>query len=77
MKKIIGKFKWLIHFPLWVLIISAFFVLSLGEYLWVMIKKRKIAQKIIFSNLIQTWKEKLTGRPKISAKHYENSHTSR
>ena len=77
MKKMIGKIKWFSYLPLWALMISALFVLSLGEYVWVMIKKRKIAQKIIFSNLIQTWKEKLTGRPKISAKHYENSHTSR
>jgi len=76
-EKIVSKLKWPIHFLLWILIVLAFFGLSLGEYVWVMIKKRKMAQRIIFSNPVQVCKEKLIGRPKITIKQYENSHTSR
>jgi len=68
MKKIVSKVKWLIYFPLWVIILSGIFTVSLIEYIWVMIKKRKLARKIIYSDLVQTWKEKLTGRPKIIIK---------
>ena len=65
MKKIINIIKWLLYFPLWVIMLSGIFAISLIEYVWVMIKKRKIAKKIIYSDLVQTWKEKVTGHPKI------------
>lgn len=68
MVKIIGKIKWLVYLPLWVVIMLGFFGLILIEYVWVVIKKGKIARKIILSDLAQTCKEKVTGRPKIIAK---------
>lgn len=68
MKKIIGKIKWLVFLPLWAVIMLGFFGLSLIEYVWVAIKKRKIVRKIIFSDLIQSWKEKMTGRAKNNYK---------
>ena len=68
MNKIIDKIKWLGYLPLWLIIMLGLFGLSLFEYLWVAIKKRKIVRKIIFSNFIQDWKEKVTGRAKNNCK---------
>lgn len=72
MEKIVSKLKWPIHFLLWILIVLALFGLNLGEYVWVMIKKRKTAKKIIYFDLVQTWKEKVMGHPKIVIRQYEN-----
>lgn len=77
MKKIIGKFRWLSYFPLWIGILAGFFGLNFIKCVWVTIKKTKAARKIIYSDFVQTWKEKLTGRPKITTKQYEDSDTAR
>jgi len=68
MMKIIGKIKWLAYLPLWTIMLLGLFGLSLVEFVWVAIKKRKMVRKIIFSNLVQGWKEKMTGRAKIITK---------
>ena len=59
------KIKGLLYFPLWVVIILTLFGLSLIEYFWLAVKKRKFTQKIIYSDLVQTLKEKLTDHPMI------------
>ncbi len=68
MKKIINIIKRFIYIPLWIIVLLMLFGLSFIEWAWVTIKKRKIARKIIYSDLVQTRKEKLTGRPKIIIK---------
>jgi len=68
MKKMIDKIQWLIFFPVWVTMLIGYFTWSFIQMVWIMIKKTKIAQKVIYSDFIQTWKEKLTGRPKIIMK---------
>ena len=69
MRKIIGTIKQLIYFPLWIIMLIGYVGWSLiSDTIWIMIKKRKIVRKIIFSNTVQSWKEKLTGRHKITMK---------
>jgi len=68
MKKAIDTIKRLIYFPLWFVALVGYFIWNFIQMIWLVIKKRSTARKIIYSNLVQTWKEKLTGRPKIIIK---------
>lgn len=68
MKKIINKIQWIVFLPLWVILLIGYFIWNFIQMSWLAIKKNKIAQKIIYSDLVQTQKEKLTGRPKIIIK---------
>ena len=69
MKKIVGIIEQIIYFPLWVIILMGYIGWSLiSDTIWIAIKKRKIVRKIIFSNTVQTWKEKITGRHQIIMK---------
>jgi len=55
----------IIYSPVWFITLFVFVCLSLIDYTWIMIKKKKLSQKIIYSDFIQTWKQRIAGRPKI------------